>query len=110
MTENMKKLLELASVNEEFKDKMNAASKEELIALAKEHGLTLTEADFDAPTGELSDDELDAVSGGNGCGCTLGGGGKGAGFSSCVCVGGGAGLENGTKKTRCVCAIAGMGW
>lgn len=51
MTDNMKKLLELASDNEELKAK--------LIAIAKENDISLTDADF-----ELSEDALNAVSGG----------------------------------------------
>lgn len=66
MTENIKKLLELVSNNEELKNKLNNAPREEFIAIAKEQGITLTEADFEAGNGELSEDELDTVTGGVG--------------------------------------------
>lgn len=36
-----------------------------LIALAKEYGVDLTEADFQAQDAELCDDDLDAVAGGS---------------------------------------------
>ena len=62
-------------MNEEMIAKAKEArSVEELIALAKENGVELTEEDakmyfeqLNAKKGELSDDELDAVAGG-GCG------------------------------------------
>ena len=61
-------------MNEEMIAKAREAkSVEELMALAKETGIELTEEDakmyfeqFNAKKGELSDDELDVVSGG-GC-------------------------------------------
>lgn len=65
MTESFKKLLELISGNEELTARLNNASKDEVIALAKEQGITLTEADFEQ-SGEMSEDELDAVTGGSG--------------------------------------------
>ncbi len=53
----------------------NAKSVEELLSLAKENGFELTEeeakayfAKINAKVGELSDDELDDVSGGGKCG------------------------------------------
>lgn len=61
MTDNVRKLLELASADEALKAKLTNASKESIIATAKEAGITLTDADF-----ELSDRDLDAVSGGKG--------------------------------------------
>ena len=62
-------------MNEEILKKAKAAkSVEELLALAKENGIELTEeqakayfAQLHPTTGELADDELDAVAGG-GCG------------------------------------------
>ncbi len=66
MTENIKKLLELASTNEDLKTKLTNVSKDDFIAIAKENGIELTDADFEAPQGEISDDELNAVAGG-GC-------------------------------------------
>lgn len=73
MTENMKKYWEVVSNDEALKQKMEALkdkSAEQLlegaIELAKENGITLTQADFisEAPNGELSDDELEAAAGG----------------------------------------------
>ncbi|MGN0691298.1 MAG: hypothetical protein ACI4K7_03000 [Oscillospiraceae bacterium] len=53
-----------ANIQEEMQAKM--------IELLKEYGVELTAEDFKAPGGELSDDELNAVAGGNitpGCLC-----------------------------------------
>ncbi len=86
MSENMKKFLELVSKDENLKQKMLAFNDMEPadaiqagIALAKEHGIELSEADFvkKKSDGELNDDELDAVAGGSACTCFLGGGGDG---------------------------------
>lgn len=60
MTENIKKLIELASANEALKARLIGASREAVIAIAKEQGITLTEADF-----ELPEEALNAVSGGS---------------------------------------------
>ena len=63
MTENMKKLQDLLSENEELAKKINDMSREEIIAAAKQMGIALAEEDF-AQAAELSDDDLDAVAGG----------------------------------------------
>lgn len=111
MTENMKKLLELASSNEELRTRLNSAFKEELIALAKEQGITLTKADFEAPAGEINDDELEAVAGGKKCYCLAGGGGTGEEKNKtefCACILSGVGfMEDG--QYRCGCNVAGHG-
>ena len=69
MTENMKKYQELISSDEEAQKKLNEQAaesiqeaKRNIIADAAEKGITLTEEDF-ADTGELSEDELNAVAG-----------------------------------------------
>lgn len=91
MTENMKKLLEIVSGSKELAAKICGMGKEEIIALARELGVALTEADF-AQKCELSDDELDNVAGGGKCICSFGGGGKaGKGEKTCACVMGGGG-------------------
>ena len=43
MTENMKKFLEAVSKNDELSTKINTMTKEDLLALAKELGVELTE-------------------------------------------------------------------
>ena len=111
MTENMKKFLEAVSKNEELTKKINTMTKEDLLALAKELGIELTEADFAESADELNEDELDAVAGGAACGCVLGGGGKGGGKwdnEVCVCVTGGGG-QTGDGTCRCACTVAGWG-
>ena len=71
----MKKLLEIVSGNKELAAKIGGMAREDIIALARELGVELTEADF-AQKYELSDDELDAVAGGGRCICSFGGGGE----------------------------------
>ena len=90
MTENMKKLLEILSGNKELAAKVGGMGKEDIIALAKELGVALTEADF-VQNCELSDDELDAVVGGGKCICSFGGGEYSDGSVRCVCIIGGDG-------------------
>lgn len=109
MTENMKKFLEHISGNEELTSKLKNASKEDVLALAKEAGFTLTDADFEQ-TSEVSDDELTTVVGGGfDCFCAIGGGGTGGEKTrTCACVVGGAGLTK-DGKTRCLCTATGAG-
>ena len=119
MTEKMKKFLEEASKDQSFIEKMNKAeTPEAVIALAAEKGFALTAEDLkpEAPTGELSEDELDAVAGGKKCYCAIGGGGekeagKGDGVCACVVYGEGVGYlkdsDEGIK--RCVCGFGGYG-
>ena len=72
MTENMMKFLEEAGKDAAFAEKVNSAdSIETVIALAKEKGFELSEADLqfelpgaELPTGELDDDALEGVAGG----------------------------------------------
>ena len=112
MTENMKKFLELVSKNEELCDKANTAQKETLIAMAKELGVELTDLDFEKPTVELSDDELDTVAGGSdvSCACAMGGGGeKDTNDKTCACVLAGVGYDKGGSE-RCLCGFAGYGY
>ncbi len=91
MSENMKKFLELVSKDENLKQKTLAFNDMEPadaisagIALAKELGIELSEADFakEESCGELSDDELDAVSGGARVGTI---------YSRCFCIATGQG-------------------
>lgn len=72
---NIEKLAKIASLDKELSAKLQKASKEQVIALAKENGITLTEADFEAPRGDVSDSELEAVAGGQNCSCTVYGAG-----------------------------------
>jgi len=113
MTENMRKFLEAVSQNEEMTAKVGAMGKEELIALAKELGIELTEADLEKPAvQELDDDDLDTVAGGSdvSCACAMGGGGtKDSNDKTCACVLAGAGYsKNGWE--RCLCGFAGYGY
>ena len=115
MSDNLKKFLELVSKDENLKQKMQSFNEMEpkkaiqaSIALAKELGIELSEADFvnKKADGELSDDELDAVAGGD-CGCFAGGGGNVTDSDgtelTCVCVAVGAGYDH------CVCPFVGGG-
>lgn len=57
MTENMKNFLEAASKNADLAAKITAMYKEALLALAKDLGIELTDADFAESEDELNDDE-----------------------------------------------------
>ena len=100
MTENLKKFLEALSGNAELIEKVNnAKSGEEIAELAKTLGFSLTEEDFKAPEGEVSDDELEGVAGGlvlGSCACFAGGGGGGVRpvRPICDCVANGGGISS----------------
>ena len=117
MTENMKRFLELMQKDETLIEKTKTLqsdytdeTKKVVMALAEERGIQLTEADFEAPKGELSDDELEVVSGAGGCFCILGGGTKGEKDDSCGCPLVGFGYPTGEEADyRCYCWIGGSG-
>ena len=112
MTENMKKFLAVVSEKEELREKIGNMSKEELIDLAKTIDLNLTDADFETPAKELSDDDLDAVTGGSECVCVLGGGGARDSKSYdgvCACVVADVGICDECGEVRCYCAAGGFG-
>ena len=129
MTGNMKAFLKKLSENKELAEKAAKLDKEALIALAKELGFELTEADFAQPESSLSEDELTVIhggttstqqeqawadfnncSGGNGiqdCFCAAGGGGqRDENGDVCACVGYGQGYRGGRK---CICPLVGVG-
>ena len=113
MTDNMKKLLDKVSLDEKLTEKMKALDlPEKLIAFARELGVDLTEADLkddEAKSGEIDDDELEAVAGGASCKCI----GKGSGATSdadlqCGCPGIGYGYDK-YERVRCICVAGGHG-
>jgi len=112
MTENMKKFLEAVSKNDELYGKFTGATQEDMIAMAKALGIELTEADF-AQKSELDEAELEAVAGGQKCGCAVNGGGIANSIygKSCICVLGGGGeySKEGGGGCRCACVAAGYG-
>lgn len=111
MTENMKKLLEAASTNEDLKNKLNGSAKETIIALAKAQDIELSDADFVPQKAELSEDELESVAGGKKCFCIWGGGGTGEackGNKTCACVVVGSGFTM-SGRQRCYCPAVGDG-
>lgn len=92
MTDNLKNFLEAISNNDELKEKVNRATKDEIISIAKEMQIELKEEDLDIQSAqEFSDDELAAVTGGG----------------QCICVAGGCGDDNGLTGG---CILLGMGW
>lgn len=109
MTENMKKFLEEVSKDEKLAEKVcSEKDKYAFIAIAKDMGITLTESDLEEEN-EISDDELDAVTGGGKCACAFAGGGTGDGYNApCACVAGGIG-KSGDYTTRCYCLVGGGG-
>ena len=129
MTGIMKNFLKKLSENKELAEKAAKLDKEALIALAKELGFELTEADFAQPEASLSEDELTVIHGGatstqeeqdwadfnncsgpNGtqdCFCAAGGGGqRDENGDVCACVGYGQGYRGGQK---CICPLVGVG-
>lgn len=109
MTENMKKFLEKLSEDKALSEKACKLEKNELIALAKELSIELTEADFEQPEGEIAESDLDMVAGGDNCLCVAAGGGtRSENCRPCGCVVGGEGnTEDGIQ--RCYCIISGSG-
>lgn len=126
--EKMEKLQQLASTPE-IQQKMEALKSEgemtgaRIIDFWKAQGIELTEDDLKAPSHEMSDDELEAVSGGGGCGCCGTGGGWGD-MMRCMCIlSGGGGIDYRTssgelkegidcrfsKYGNCMCLGAGAG-
>lgn len=112
MTENLKKFLERVSKDETLSAKVSASGQSELIIIAKELGLELTDVDFENPAVELSNDELEIVSGGSdvNCACAMGGGGtKDRNDKTCACVLAGVGYDK-IGRERCLCGFAGYGY
>lgn len=110
MNEKVKKFLELVSAEgQESIERMNKADKDELIAMAAQKGITLTEEDFKPQSGELSDDEMEAVAGGYSqcgegrCACFNSGEGNGKKYEIRLCV------FHGVSDERCQCNSYGMG-
>jgi len=109
MTENAKKFLELLSSDEVLAARVAGKTKEELVEIAKEHGIPLCAKDFAPPAQVLSDDELDAVVGGGNCTCVLGGGGTpDEQNKTCACVVYGQG-DTRSGSMRCMCPVGGAG-
>lgn len=114
--EQLKKVIqEHPEINEKIKELYSDSQEEmqaKMIELLKEYGVELTAEDLKAPSGELSDDELEAVSGGGGCGCSGLGGGAGD-YLGCGCCAVGIGLIEGTNNFSeyggCFCPGAGAG-
>ncbi len=116
MTDNLKKFFEFVANDPELLEKAKQLkvedtekAKEIAIAFAKENGFELTEADFEAPEGELSESELSGLAGGGECFCFVGGGGTKDdrdGVCACVLAGGG---EDSVGRTRCTCIGGGSG-
>ena len=128
MTENLNKFFEAVSQDEALQAKVNAleSNKETamagVIALAKELGIELTEADFAQPDGEISEDELETINGGgcptagtvnNSCYCAAAGGGGGKqkdeDIWGCACVAYGQGGDAKDDHTTCMCVLYGHG-
>ncbi len=122
MSENMKKFLELVSKDENLKQRMQVCNDMEPekaiqagIALAKELGIDLSEADLvkNESGDELNDDELDAVAGGGGCACAAAGGGGGTEIDGntygCACAFYGQGGDAHGHDFNCICFLGGLG-
>lgn len=114
MTQKVKQFLEKVSADAELSRRLEHMSREDIVKLAGEMGINLSDSDFSASEGcdELSDSELSAVGGGDKCGCVVQGCGQpGRGDTSlqkCMCSITGTGeFEDGCE--RCTCSFAGGG-
>ncbi len=112
MNENLKTFLDAIQINEELKEKVGEIDKkveeepeermDEYIAVAKEYGFTITKEDFsEEENHELSEDELQAVSGGLPLYCGIVGVPSQGEEYRCFCFVGGGG------KGGCGCAVVG---
>ena len=116
MTENLKNFLQKASEDRAWLDELNSLDDRDAVISktlnrAKELGIMLSAEDFEQRQGELSEDELNVVSGGGTCACVLGGGGTEGAYGvdkTCACVLTGAGLDC-DGLLRCFCEVGGGG-
>lgn len=69
MTVNMEKLLRILSENEELSKKFAQLEEPDLITAAKELGIDLAKEDFASAEGEVSENELEIISGRSSCKC-----------------------------------------
>ena len=115
--EELKATIESIAGNDEKKETLTEESKQQIIALAKEHGIELSSEDFVFNKDELSDEELAVISGGSGgCGCAGSGYGQGKRESDssidfyCACVLMGVGMDGAVPAgSYCFCTFAGGG-
>jgi len=116
MSENLKAFLAKVSADAALIEQLKAAKEyDDVLALAKQIGVELTLADIEPQGNELSEDELNAVSGGKsgGCFCMLAGGGGGKNgrddVYGCACVAYGQGGDGSKDDFTCFCALGGEG-
>ena len=130
MTENLKKFLDAVSKDDALKEKLNALGSDHdesvsgAISLAKAIGILLSKDDFEVPEGEVSDAELETVSGGikvtpkdivdGYCFCLAAGGGGGKEEKEhevfgCACVAYGQGGDAKNDHWLCQCYLGGGG-
>ena len=116
MSENLKAFLSKVSADAQLIERLKAAKEyDDILALAKESGVELTLADIEPESSELSEEELNAVSGGKsgGCFCVLTGGGGGKNGQDdvygCACVAYGQGGDGSKADFTCFCALGGEG-
>ena len=126
MTDKVRKILEEVSANEDWKKELeerlksveNAAKNAALLAFVEEKGYEIAEEDLTMDAQELSAEELEQVSGGDGCGCVAWGQGLGLntedGGLDCHCYFAGTGCMPGTwgevtSQGGCVCVVGGAG-
>ena len=116
MSENLKAFLAKVSADAALVEQLKSAKEsDDILALAKELGMELTLADIESESSELSEDELNAVSGGKsgGCFCVLAGGGGGKNgrddVYGCACVAYGQGGDGSRDDFTCFCALGGEG-
>ncbi len=121
MSDTLKRFLEAVGKSETLQEKMKAIPKDlpreeavqKAIEIAAEAGFELSEADMDTNAEAISEEELDAITGGSGCGCAGAGGGGGTTQDGttygCACVLYGQGGDAKKNNRQCWCSIAGAG-
>ena len=120
MDDLKERIFELASQDDEFAEKLNAAeTPEAAAALLADKGLDVSAGDLQALAQpaegavKLSEDELDAVAGGGACYCVVGGYGSkndhGDYACGCAVAGYGDGHYRNGKLCRCACFGEGGG-
>lgn len=108
MNENLRSFLDAISSDLDWVAKQKDLEKNEAVQAALEKaaelGIPLTAADFEAPEGELSEDELVAVAGAGECYCAVGGGGTSSDYEDRECY------SYGFVDQVCWCVMYGEGW
>lgn len=114
VNENVRAFIELVKADSELVERLSKMDAAEVIAVAKEKGIELSEDDFKPAVDELDEGELGNVAGGA-CACPFlgAGGGHDAEDSNlyvCVCIVYGQGGDGRIDDANCACPFCGSGY